>query len=424
MARRSARPIPTPFAPTFWRSPLRGAWLTAVLGSILLVGLSVVAVTGLLSYAAYDPRLVGNDLTPGHGPLGFYLFDWPTRPSWLYAATQGTHVMLGLALVPVVLAKLWSVIPRLFQVPPVRSAAQAMERLSVALLVGSVLFEFATGIVNIQVYYPFRFSFYTGHYYGAWVFIAAFLAHVAVKLPSVREAYRVHGALRPLRADLAHTKAEPATADGLAPVAPAEATLSRRGLLGLVAGGSLTLLAVSVGQSIGGPLRRIALLAPHGRSLGTGPNDFQINKTAAAVGITARQTGARWRLQVIGRSRRTLARADLLGLDQLEVSLPIACVEGWSTTQRWSGVRLRDLAAMVGVPEPASAEVTSLQRRGVFSRASLSGDQLRDARSLLALGVNDAALSLDHGFPARIIVPGAPGVHQTKWVSTIVFSAS
>ena len=245
---------------------------------------------------------------------------------------------------------------------------------------------------------------------------------MAIKLPTVREAYRVHGALAPLRADLAATKPEPFTTDGLAPIAPAEPTLSRRGLLALISGGSLTLLAVSIGQSVGGPLRRLALLAPHGRSLGSGPNDFQINRTAAAVGITAAQTGAAWRLAVLGRSQLRLSRADLLDLAQVEATLPIACVEGWSTTQRWSGVPLRDLAAMVGVSEPASAHVTSLQSRGVFSRASLSSDQVLDARSLLALHVNGADLSLDHGFPARIIIPGAPGVHQTKWVSAIEFS--
>ena len=327
-----SRPLPPPFRPTFWRSPLRGAWLTAVLGSILLVGLTVIALTGLVSYAAYDPALTGNDLTPGHGLLGLYLFNWPTHPSWLYAVTQGTHVMLGLALVPVVLAKLWSVIPRLFALPPVRSPAQALERLSVALLVGSALFEFATGIVNIQVYYPFHFSFYTGHLYGAWVFIAAFVGHAAIKLPTVRRAYRVHGALAPLRDSLAHTVPEPYTEDGLVALAPAAPTISRRGLLALVGGGSLTLLLVSVGQSIGGPLRRLALLAPHGRSLGSGPNDFQINKTAASVGITEAQTGASWRLVIRGHSQRSLSRADLLELSQRQASLPIACVEGWSTT--------------------------------------------------------------------------------------------
>ncbi|HEX4108542.1 MAG TPA: molybdopterin-dependent oxidoreductase [Solirubrobacteraceae bacterium] len=416
-------PLPPPARPTFWRSPLRGPWLTAVLGSVLLVGLTIVALTGLVSYAAYDPRLAGNDLTPGHGLLGFYLFNWPTHPSWLYAATQGTHVTLGIVLVPVVLAKLWSVIPRLFEFPPLRSPAHALERLSTAFLVGGVLFEFATGIVNVQVYYPFHFSFYTAHFYGAWVFISAFVVHAAIKLPAVRRAYRVRGVLSPLLDDLASTKPEPRTEGSLVAVAPSEPTLSRRGLLALVGSGSLALLVVTVGQSAGGPLRRIALLAPHGRGEGDGPNGFQVNKTAAAVGITGAHTGPAWRLRIAGTRTRTLSRTELLALPQHHASLPIACVEGWSTTQHWSGVRLRDLAALAGVSEPSSAMVKSIQKRGVFSHATLSGEQVLDERSLLALHVNGVELSLDHGFPARIIIPGAPGVHQTKWVGEIQFQA-
>ena len=66
---------------------------------------------------------------------------WVTSPSWLYRVTEGIHVMLGLALVPVVLAKLWSVIPKLFVWPPWRSVASLLERLSLALVVGGVIFE-------------------------------------------------------------------------------------------------------------------------------------------------------------------------------------------------------------------------------------------------------------------------------------------
>ena len=106
------RPLPGPFRRSFWRSPIRGPWLTAVLGLVLLPGITVLFVTGLLSYAAYNPDLSGlNDETPGKGWLGFYLFSWPTHPEWLYRVNQGTHVLLGLVLVPILLAKLWSVLP-------------------------------------------------------------------------------------------------------------------------------------------------------------------------------------------------------------------------------------------------------------------------------------------------------------------------
>ena len=41
-----------------------------------------------------------------------------------------------------------------------------------------------------------------------------------------------------------------------------------------------------------------------------------------------------------------MSRGDLLRMEQHTASLPIACVEGWSTdNQAWDGVRLRDLAA-------------------------------------------------------------------------------
>lgn len=128
-----------------------------MLGVVLLAGITILFVTGLVSYAAYNPDLSPvNDRTPGKGILGFYLFSWPTDPSWLYRLTQGVHVTLGLGLVPVLLAKLWSVVPKLFTLPPARSVTHALERISLILLVGGALFEFVTGILNIQLDYVFR----------------------------------------------------------------------------------------------------------------------------------------------------------------------------------------------------------------------------------------------------------------------------
>ena len=122
-----------------------------MLGLVLLIGLPIVAITGLLSNIAYQPHLGDNLVGTQVDRLNFDPFAWPTRPSWLYAFTQGVHVSIGLALVPVLLAKLWSVIPRLFEWPPVRSPAHALERLSLIVLVGSALFEFVTGIIDIQL---------------------------------------------------------------------------------------------------------------------------------------------------------------------------------------------------------------------------------------------------------------------------------
>jgi DMSO/TMAO reductase YedYZ molybdopterin-dependent catalytic subunit len=110
-----------------------------------------------------------------------------------------------------------------------------------------------------------------------------------------------------------------------------------------------------------------------------------------------------------------------MGLPQRTHSLPIACVEGWSTTQSWTGVPLADLARMVGAEDADEVFVESLQPRGVLREATLSRDQIADERAMLALRVNGTDLSLDHGFPARIIVPALPGVHNTKWVASMTF---
>jgi DMSO/TMAO reductase YedYZ molybdopterin-dependent catalytic subunit len=393
------RPPPGPFRPEFFRSPLRGPWLTAALGSVLLVLIAIVATTGFLSHAAYEPNLRGNAIVPVGEDLPL-TFDWPTRPAWLYALNQSLHVNAGLAAVPFLLAKLWSVLPRLFVWPPLSSPAAAIERLAIALLVSSALFQFATGIVNVQYWYAFHFNFVVAHYYGAVVFTGALLLHVLAKLPVTVRAYRERDRL----------------VNDLVATHPAPATMTRRGLFAFAGGGSLLLLVANAGESIGGPARPLAFLAPRRES-------FPVNKTAARAGVTAAMVGPPYRLRLSGGGREVALRRDqLLALPQHTARLPIACVEGWTTTQTWTGVRLAELARQAGVPAAETAFVRSLQPAGVLSKASLSADAIADPDALLALAVNGADLSLDHGYPARIIVPGLPGVHNTKWVASIEFA--
>jgi DMSO/TMAO reductase YedYZ molybdopterin-dependent catalytic subunit len=395
-----------------------------VFGLLLLASIPVMFVTGLLSYAAYDPDLSPvNDQTPGKGVLGFYLFSWPTHPIWLYRLNQGIHVTLGLMLVPILLFKLWSVLPKLFEWPPLRSPAHALERISLFLLVGGAVFEFATGIMNIQTWYKFPGSFYPLHFYGAWVFIAGLVVHTALKVPVMIRALRSRGFIEELRTNTAGTRPEPQDAGYLTPTRPAPPTISRRGVLAFAGAGSALIGLLAAGQSLGGPLRWTALLAPRGPQPGA-PDDFQVNQTASSAGITASVTGAAWRLSLsrAGQAPVALRRADLLAMQQHTASLPIACVEGWSTDdQTWAGVRLLDLAMMAGVPRPASVLVRSLERGGAFSQVVLSAGQIMDPESLLALRVNGADLTPDHGYPARVIVPASPGVHCTKWVASLTF---
>jgi DMSO/TMAO reductase YedYZ molybdopterin-dependent catalytic subunit len=82
------------------------------------------------------------------------------------------------------------------------------------------------------------------------------------------------------------------------------------------------------------------------------------------------------------------------------------------------------LAERAGAPGASEVYVESLQPAGVLSKTSLSGDQIAAEDSMLALKVNGEDLSMDHGFPARVIVPALPGVHNTKWVGSIAFGTA
>jgi DMSO/TMAO reductase YedYZ molybdopterin-dependent catalytic subunit len=111
---------------------------------------------------------------------------------------------------------------------------------------------------------------------------------------------------------------------------------------------------------------------------------------------------------------------ELLTLPAHWATLPISCVEGWSYSARWQGVRVRDLLAMVGAPPGASVRVESLEDNGPYRVSFLDVDQAHDRDTLLATHLDGAPLDLDHGYPLRLIAPGRAGVLQTKWVTRLV----
>lgn len=180
-------------------------------------------------------------------------------PAWLFRLTEGLHVGLGIVLVPLVLAKLWSVIPKLFTAPE-RNPVKLLERLSLVLLVGSILFLIVTGLLNVQYDYVFGFSFYDGHYAAAWVFLASFALHVVTKLPTMVRSLRSRSLRAELATPLADTRPEPAAHPLVAPD-PDPPTMSRRGAIALVGGGMLFVAALTVGQFTD-QLRSTALLLP------------------------------------------------------------------------------------------------------------------------------------------------------------------
>jgi hypothetical protein len=356
--------------------------MAAILGMALGVSFVVCFATGIVSHLVQDPG-------------GW--FHWPARPAGLYRLTQGLHVATGLASIPLLLVKLWVVFPKLFEWPPVRSVAHALERLALLPLVGGALLLLFTGLANINLYRPWAFSFRAGHHAAAWVTIGALMVHVGAKWATTRTALR--------------------QGDGDV-VDPQPAGLTRRGVLGVAFGGAALVSLLTAGQTLR-PLARLAVLAP--RRPDIGPQGFPVNRTAASVRLEDVDLAA-YRLVVDGpgvsRPLR-LTYEELLAMPHRSATLPIACVEGWSTTQRWRGVRVRDLLEQAGAAPASDAIVHAIHESERLRTAPLSAAHALDPDTLLALFVNDEVLAPDHGFPVRLIGPNRPGVHQTKWVGRI-----
>ncbi len=168
---RLAPPRVGPFREDAFQSPLHATRTAAWLGVALGVCFVVCFLTGFLSHLIQHPPS---------------WFDWPSRPAGLYRLSQGIHVTTGIASIPLLLAKLWTVYPRLWTWPPIRSAAHAIERISLLPLVGGSLFLLFTGVASISRWFPWGFSFPPAHHAVAWITIGGLVVHLGAKIGATR----------------------------------------------------------------------------------------------------------------------------------------------------------------------------------------------------------------------------------------------
>ncbi|MDX3867899.1 molybdopterin-dependent oxidoreductase [Streptomyces europaeiscabiei] len=369
-------------SPPEFKGRLHDARTATSIGRLLGLAFAVCFATGLVSHFMQHPP-------------GWLADSIPSRPSWGYRITQGLHVASGIAAIPLLLAKLWTVYPRLFEWPPLRSLRHALERLSIAVLVAGAVFELATGLLNTVKWYPWPFSFVPVHYAVAWLVTGALVLHIAVKAPEIRAHWsrRSSGTL----------------------ALPTQDAPDRRSLLAAVGAAVGAVTLTTVGQSFT-PLKDFALFAPRHPDHGT--QGLPVNRTAAAAGV-GRIAEEEYRLVVAGPRPYTLTLDELRALPQHEVELPIACVEGWSKSAHWTGVRVADLLERAGARPHARVRVESLQLRGGYRVSEMGNEHARDPLTLLALRLNGAELHPDHGYPVRLIAPNRPGVLQTKWVGRL-----
>ena len=387
--------------PTWWprfRSTLRSTALTARLGRALAITISISFITGLLSLYHYEP------------------WSWlpePASPAWGYRLTQGLHVATGVATIPLVLVKLWSVYPNAFRWPPFRSVGRVLELLSLVILIGSILVQLATGFLNVLNWYPFPWDFVSVHHYLAYVVVGSVLLHVGVKLPDIRYGLQTKLAEGDVLTELPwneNPESHSVAGDLPPPVTPG---ISRRGVLTATGAGIGLVVATWIGQTLT-PLQSIGLLAA--RQPSKGPQGIPVDRTADEAKVSAASIPPDWTLQIVGPKPYALTLAEIEQQAVDEARIPIAAVEGWSVDANWRGLRLLDVVERAGGNADSHVQVVSFGVGGI-RRSQIFGPQL--SRALLATQLDGQRLSLDQGYPVRLVAPNRPEILDTKWIARV-----
>ncbi len=117
---------------------------------------------------------------------------------------------------------------------------------------------------------------------------------------------------------------------------------------------------------------------------------------------------------------------DLKNMDLIERDITLTCVSNdvggpYVGGARWLGVRLTDLLDQAGVGGTAD-QILSTDVDGMTISTPLKvATDGRDA--MIAIGMNGEALPREHGFPARMVVPGLYGyVSACKWITRMTLT--
>jgi DMSO/TMAO reductase YedYZ molybdopterin-dependent catalytic subunit len=128
-----------------------------------------------------------------------------------------------------------------------------------------------------------------------------------------------------------------------------------------------------------------------------------------------------WRLEVSGAVRRpvSLTLDELMKLPRVTQKVDHFCVEGWNARAVWSGVRVSDLARVVGAT--ADAHYVDFAGFDLDYHESWDMQSAMHPQTLVAYGMDGALLGPGHGAPARVHSPVKLGYKNTKYLTKVVF---
>ncbi len=159
----------------------------------------------------------------------------------------------------------------------------------------------------------------------------------------------------------------------------------------------------------------IPMYSEEGESVEVTPTDQLRVRTAEAAPVIDL---AAWRLEVSGLVERPVSFnfEEMQQLEAVERQVDLPCVEGWTDTGLWKGVRLKDVLDRAGLTK--GAETVVFSSPGGYT-TSLTVADIEQTDPLLAYGVNGERLPDKQGFPLRLVVPDRYGYKWIKWVTSI-----
>ncbi|PPK69411.1 molybdopterin-dependent oxidoreductase [Actinokineospora auranticolor] len=142
--------------------------------------------------------------------------------------------------------------------------------------------------------------------------------------------------------------------------------------------------------------------------------------------VVPRVRAETWTLRLHGMVGRELSfsYADIRNRPLVERTITMTCVSNevggpYISTANFTGVPLRDLV-MAANPDPKADQLYSTSVDGWTTGTPLEAILDPERGALLAIGMNGEPLPVEHGFPARLVVPGLYGyVSATKWVTDL-----
>lgn len=129
----------------------------------------------------------------------------------------------------------------------------------------------------------------------------------------------------------------------------------------------------------------------------------------------------RWDLRVFGEvdQELRLTHDEFRALPSRDVVADIHCVTGWSRLgDRWTGVAIQEILGRCR-PTPDAEFVMAHCEFGYTTSVPLS--VLDDDDVLLCYGWNGADLTVEHGFPLRLLVPKKYFWKSAKWLRGLEF---